>query len=362
MTNYWNINKSYVFSPDSDYESGRRYFFTFFSQFGSRSTSLIAIEVFFLLVMKLTGFSLNIFHFAVLWKHRKPASVSIILEMNLCFSSLLGCLSFILIILTRTFRRWVFHQFFCSFLVFGMFLCYCFTAWILTAIVVDRSRYIRRKMGGRLPLSFKWSKRMVSIIWLMGVIGTSPMGIFFRNRSFTVNGEEVSICTLLWPKTAIGVSIFIVALTVFITMVLPLIIITYSYVRIINVLKKLRRRNRDILTEFQQVQHMKEKIMAKLLLAMVICFFLTWIPIFALFFLLLFDSVTQKLITTSTMMLVTTVIALSNCITIPLIYGSLTGKFKLKSLTGLIQFITSKLRNFRNDSRKISNVASRSNT
>lgn len=136
------------------------------------------------------------------------------------------------------------------------------------------------------PLKCQITKRrariMIILIWFVAMSTMIPWAIFFDLVPPFQDAPEVELCMEVWPESLNGALFFLIANMVF-CYILPMALITLCYVLIWI---KVWRRNIPTDTKDAQMERMQQKSkvkVVKMLVAVVILFVLSWLPLYAIF-------------------------------------------------------------------------------
>lgn len=123
---------------------------------------------------------------------------------------------------------------------------------------------------------------MIIFIWFIALTTTLPWAIFFDLVVIFGDAPDVQLCIEVWPDSMNGALYFLIANLVF-CYILPMILITLCYVLIWI---KVWRRNIPTDTKDAQMERMQQKSkvkVVKMLVAVVILFVLSWLPLYVIF-------------------------------------------------------------------------------
>lgn len=123
---------------------------------------------------------------------------------------------------------------------------------------------------------------MIVFIWFIALTTTLPWAIFFDLVVIFGDAPDVQLCIEVWPASMNGALYFLIANLVF-CYILPMILITLCYVLIWI---KVWRRNIPTDTKDAQMERMQQKSkvkVVKMLVAVVILFVLSWLPLYVIF-------------------------------------------------------------------------------
>ncbi|XP_063243262.1 neuropeptide SIFamide receptor-like [Bacillus rossius redtenbacheri] len=136
------------------------------------------------------------------------------------------------------------------------------------------------------PLKCQITKRrarfMIVLIWVFALTTTIPWAVFFDLVSIFRDAPEIQLCLEVWPDSMDGDLYFLIGNLVF-CYILPMILISLCYVLIWI---KVWRRDIPTDTKDAQMERMQQKSkvkVVKMLVAVVILFVLSWLPLYAIF-------------------------------------------------------------------------------
>nr|CAD7463505.1 unnamed protein product [Timema tahoe] len=146
--------------------------------------------------------------------------------------------------------------------------------------------FLRRFLAIWWPLKCQITKRrariMIVFIWVIALTTTIPWAVFFDLVSIFRDAPEIQLCLEVWPEALDGDLYFLIANLVF-CYILPMILISMCYVLIYI---KVWRRDIPTDTKDAQMERMQQKSkvkVVKMLVAVVILFVLSWLPLYTIF-------------------------------------------------------------------------------
>ncbi|RWS25662.1 neuropeptide Y receptor type 1-like protein [Leptotrombidium deliense] len=168
----------------------------------------------------------------------------------------------------------------CSMLQSVTYTTYFVSAFTMTTIASDRFRGIVAKpLGSRV----KPAKR-IAVIWLVAFLFNFPVYSTISVPEYFSKSAAVTFRVLhqySWSKVVMQIRITITFISQFL---LPLIVTSFAYIQIMNVIKKRKIIGQQFETQKQQFQQQKLKLL-KMLMVIVIIFAVAWFPIhFSLLF------------------------------------------------------------------------------
>jgi neuropeptide FF receptor 2 len=123
---------------------------------------------------------------------------------------------------------------------------------------------------------------MIVLIWFIALTTTIPWAIFFDLVGVFTDAPDVELCIEVWPDSMNGALYFLIGNLIF-CYILPMILITMCYVLIWI---KVWRRNIPTDTKDAQMERMQQKSkvkVVKMLVAVVILFVVSWLPLYVIF-------------------------------------------------------------------------------
>lgn len=136
------------------------------------------------------------------------------------------------------------------------------------------------------PLKCQITKRrarnIIAMIWIISFITTIPWALFFDLVVIFSDAPEIQLCLEVWPDSLNGAIYFLVANLV-LCYILPMILITMCYILIWI---KVWKRHIPTDTKDAQMERMQQKSkvkVVKMLVAVVILFVVSWLPLYVIF-------------------------------------------------------------------------------
>ncbi|XP_072395451.1 neuropeptide SIFamide receptor-like [Diabrotica undecimpunctata] len=234
----------------------------------------------YLLVFAL-GLVGNFFVIAVVFRSPRMRTVTNFFIVNLAVADILVivfCLPATL--MSNIFVPWILGWWMCKTVPYIQGVSVAASVYSLVAVSLDRFLAIWW------PLKCQITKRRARIIiifiWFVALTTTIPWAIFFDLVVIFSDAPNVQLCIEVWPEEMNGSLYFLTANLLF-CYIFPMILITMCYVLIyIKVWK------RDIPTDTKDAQmekmQQKSKVkVVKMLIAVVILFVISWLPLYAIF-------------------------------------------------------------------------------
>ncbi|XP_006009216.1 B2 bradykinin receptor [Latimeria chalumnae] len=228
---------------------------------------IFTLQPIYLWIISVLGIIGNTVVLSVFCLHKKGCTVAEIYLANLAAADLVlcCCLPFWSIYIANHFN-WPFGQFLCQTVSAVIYINLYSSLYFLVMISIDRYLALVRTMSiGRMRRSC-YAKIICLIIWMFGVLMSTPM-IMFRSVSYIPN-YNITACILKYPNEnwhfAINILLNIVGFLI------PLAIITFCSTCIIITLQN------NKMKKFKAVQ--TEKKATNLILAVLLMFFICWMP------------------------------------------------------------------------------------
>lgn len=123
---------------------------------------------------------------------------------------------------------------------------------------------------------------MIVIIWMVALTTTIPWALFFDLVSIFRDIPDLQICLEVWPPGLDGSLYFLLA-NLLLCYILPTVLISLCYILI---WVRVARRNIPSDTKDAQIERMQQKSkvkVVKMLVAVVILFVLSWLPLYVIF-------------------------------------------------------------------------------
>ncbi|XP_056301549.1 B2 bradykinin receptor [Danio aesculapii] len=230
-------------------------------------TWLSSVQPPFLALISILGVLGNSLVLCVFSLQRKPCSVADVYLGNLAAADLIMvlCLPFWMVTISQDYQ-WNFGQLLCKVINTAIPMNYYCSVLFLVLVSVDRYLALAKPMNPSRMRCPKWAKRICVIVWVASFILSLPNLLFRRVRFFST--LEVEACYLAYPHPA-----WILQRNLtrnLIGFLVPLPVISFCTFHIVKALK-----NRSLMIQ-PRVQ--TERKAAKLVLTVLIVFFLCWAP------------------------------------------------------------------------------------
>ncbi|KAM6130141.1 LOW QUALITY PROTEIN: free fatty acid receptor 4 [Phoenicopterus ruber ruber] len=274
---------------------GNRTYFPFFSDFrGHNVTALRIGESSALASIFLLALAGNIWGICLLVRQQHRLRAANCLVLNLFCADLLFITAIPFIAVVRWTESWVLGDVVCHMLFYVMSLSGTVVILSLSAVSLERVVSIARLRHA----AFRRRKALAAallLIWGFAALATLPLCCFFTVVRLPA-GEEIQICTLVWPSIA-GEIVWAVTFTI-VFFLIPGLVIVISYSKILQITKASRRSLNAGLaySENHQIRVSQQdyKLFRALFLLM-ISFFIMWSPIIVIILLILVQNYREGL-------------------------------------------------------------------
>ncbi|XP_004581434.1 C-C chemokine receptor type 8 [Ochotona princeps] len=284
-----------------------------------KSKLLLVIFYCVMFVLGLLGNSLVIL---VLVAYKKLKSITDIYLLNLALSDLLFVFSFPFLTHYQL-DQWVFGAVMCKVVSGFYFIGFFSSMFFITLMSVDRYVAIVHAVCAMKVRTVRMGTALSLAVWLTAIAATSPLLVFYQVAS----EDGILKCYYFYNQQSMKWKIFTHFEMNILGLLIPLSILLFCYVRILQQLRSCRNRN------------MTKAI--RLVLLVVVASLLFWIPFNVVLFLtslhdmhILDGCVTNQRLTYATH--VTGIISFTHCCVNPVIYAFMGEKFK-KYLADIFQ-------------------------
>ncbi|XP_065700072.1 free fatty acid receptor 4 [Patagioenas fasciata] len=276
---------------------GNRTYFPFFSDFrGGNVTALRIIESSALASIFLLALAGNIWGICLLVRQRQRLSAANCLVLNLFCADLLFITAIPFIAVVRWTESWVLGDVVCHMLFYVVSLSGTVVILSLSAVSLERVVSIARLRHA----AFRRRKGLAAallLIWGFAALATVPLCCFFTVvRLPAAAGENIHICTLVWPSTA-GEIVWDVTFAI-VFFLIPGLVIVISYSKILQITKASRRSLNAGLacSENHQIRVSQQDYkLFRVLFVLMISFFIMWSPITIIILLILVQNEKQNI-------------------------------------------------------------------
>ncbi|XP_058801848.1 free fatty acid receptor 4-like isoform X2 [Phymastichus coffea] len=230
------MNSSYLLGEDEEW--GRRYYFTYYSEFGDRRGAS-GLEVLALAVSFVVSVLANLGIAACVLRYREMRTPTNLCLVNLAAADLLFALGVPAAAYTRLSQQWRLGEAACRLLPYSQFVCGFVLLWTLSFISMDRHRclavapYRSALTGGRVLVAS-------ALAWAIAASLFLPAAFWFRLKTVA---DGRTICTLVFPRSeALNVSLCFTLPVVALACLLPMGLLVYHYQRIFQRMLDTRHR------------------------------------------------------------------------------------------------------------------------
>ncbi|XP_075574080.1 free fatty acid receptor 4 [Pelecanus crispus] len=279
---------------------GNRTYFPFFSDFRGRNATALRIgESSALASIFLLALAGNIWGICLLVRRRRRRLCAAnCLVLNLFCADLLFITAIPFIAVVRWTESWVLGDVVCHMLFYVVSLSGTVVILSLSAVSLERFVSIARLRHA----AFRRRKALAAallLIWGFAALATLPLCCFFtvvRLPAAAAAGEEIQICTLVWPSIA-GEIVWDVTFAI-VFFLIPGLVIVISYSKILQITKASRRSLNAGLaySENHQIRVSQQDYkLFRALFVLMISFFIMWSPITIIILLILVQNYKQDL-------------------------------------------------------------------
>ncbi|XP_077766617.1 B2 bradykinin receptor isoform X2 [Canis aureus] len=230
---------------------------------------LNTIQAPFLWVLFILAALENLFVLSIFCLHKSSCTVAEIYLGNLALADLIlaSGLPFWAITIANNFD-WLFGEVLCrvvnTMLYMNLYSSICF----LMLVSIDRYLALVKTMSMGRMRGVRWAKLYSLVIWGCTLLLSSPMLAFRTMKEYRDEGYNVTACVIIYPSRTWEV--FTNVLLNFVGFLLPLTVITFCTVQIMQVL-----RNNEM-QKFKEIQ--TERKATVLVLAVLLLFVICWLP------------------------------------------------------------------------------------
>nr|XP_022289411.1 somatostatin receptor type 4-like [Crassostrea virginica] len=290
--------------------------FTFFSEFNSTWSGQAGVEVTILIIILIMAFAGNTMVVLAVYRNKKMRRPTNYFIVNLAVADLLFAAWIPFILTTRVTHYWVFGHVICKLLTYVQFVSGICSILTMMMISIERHNYVCARPDKRITINI--SIVLIVIIWMLSLMFPVPVAIAQTEMTLAFGNSSYTFCGLAWPES-FHVNVYLGSM-VCLFFVLPLVVISFNYIKIFKVMKSSSMRTRSVRADKRAE---KQERLTKMFVSIVCIFVLMWLP----FFIVSFLAVYLKQIT-STQFTITIILASANTSQNPLIYGFFNTKFQ----------------------------------
>ncbi|XP_069720195.1 free fatty acid receptor 4 [Phaenicophaeus curvirostris] len=269
-----------------------RTYFPFFSDFrGCNATAARVVESVALATVFMLALAGNIWGVRLLARRQHRLCAANCLGLNLFCADLLFIATIPFVAVVRWTESWVLGDAVCHLLFYAMSLSGTVIILSLSAISLERVLSITRLRRDALCRCSALTAVLL-LLWGFAALATLPLCCFFTVvRLHSADGQEIKICTLIWPSTA-GETFWDVTFAI-VFFLIPGLIIVISYSKILQITKASRRSLNAGLaySENNQIRVSQQDYkLFRALFVLMISFFIMWSPIVIIILLILLQN------------------------------------------------------------------------
>ncbi|RWS30918.1 SIFamide receptor-like protein [Leptotrombidium deliense] len=231
----------------------------------------------------------NCFVVAVVFRSPRMRTVTNFFIVNLALADILVlifCLPATL--LGNLFIPWLLGLFMCKAVSYLQGVAV--SASINTLVAVSAERFLAICYPLKCQMSRKCARRVIILIWLFSLVVAFPWALYFTLSSIGEEQlEDTMLCVEKWPDEVSEITYFVVA-NLCLCYLIPLIVITACYFAIwIKVWKrnipgeKGANTGKNINIQMEAVMQRSKLKVAKMMVVVVSCFVLSWLPLYIIF-------------------------------------------------------------------------------
>ena len=336
------LNRSYFYGDDTKHGTGwgNRSYFTYYSQFNRDQRGIITVEVVFLSLILGVALLFDSGLIVIILRYRRLPTVTSYSIVNFNIAAILLVIGIPFIITTRITGSWKLGKHVCSFLFYTELVSGSVVIWVYCFISFDRFRSIVTPT--KRPITAWTAKLILSCIWVFNFLLYIPVAAFCVIREFPFGEGTATICTLFLPRIdSIKISQIVAICILVCTYIIPIILITHNYVRILLALRNLRRKIVSVNTVDQSVtaresmntrerfRTQRQRKVVRFFILMLVLFVLMYLPIHISIIVITLDGISNVLEMRSDIFLACMCVAFSNSCISPILYGIFNEKVKL---------------------------------
>ncbi|XP_075238341.1 neuropeptide SIFamide receptor-like [Lycorma delicatula] len=231
-------------------------------------------------VVFIVGLIGNCFVIAVVYRSPRMRTVTNFFIVNLAVADILVivfCLPATL--MSNIFVPWILGWWMCKTVPYVQGVSVAASVYSLIAVSLDRFLAIWYPL--KCQITTRRARIIIIIIWVIAVTATLPWALFFEVIVYK-EAPDIPMCVEVWPDYLNGNLYFLIANLLF-CYILPMILISLCYILIWI---KVCKRHIPSDTKDAQMERMQQKSkvkVVKMLVAVVILFVLSWLPLYAIF-------------------------------------------------------------------------------
>ncbi|XP_069700621.1 neuropeptide SIFamide receptor-like [Periplaneta americana] len=155
-------------------------------------------------------------------------------------------------------------------------------ASVYSLIAVSLDRFLAIWWPLKCQITKRRARFMIFVIWVIALTTTIPWALFFDLVMVFNDAPDVLLCVEVWPDALDGALYFLIANLLF-CYILPMVLISLCYILI---WVKVWKRTIPTDTKDAQMERLQQKSkvkVVKMLVAVVILFVLSWLPLYVIF-------------------------------------------------------------------------------
>ncbi|XP_055323888.1 neuropeptide SIFamide receptor-like [Sitodiplosis mosellana] len=246
------------------------------------SVTLTAVYCVAYVIVFIVGLIGNSFVIAVVLRSPRMRTVTNYFIVNLAVADILVivfCLPATL--MSNIFVPWILGNIMCKVVPYIQGVSVAASVYSLCAVSIDRFLAIWWPL--KLQLSKKRARIMIGCIWIVALGSTIPWALFFQLVPLYQDSDiDIMLCREVWPPGLDGSMYFLIA-NVFACYLVPMSLISLCYILIWY---KVSKRSIPGDSKDAQMDRMQQKSkikVVKMLIAVVILFVLSWLPLYLIF-------------------------------------------------------------------------------
>ncbi|XP_030768167.1 neuropeptide SIFamide receptor-like [Sitophilus oryzae] len=249
--------------------------------FYRHSAAMTAVYCVAYILVFAVGLVGNFFVIAVVIRSPRMRTVTNFFIVNLAVADILVivfCLPATL--MSNIFVPWVLGWWMCKTVPYIQGVSVAASVYSLVAVSLDRFLAIWWPL--KCQITKRRARLMIALIWSVSLTATIPWALYFDLVVIFTDAPDVQLCLEVWPEPMNGSLYFLVANLLF-CYILPMILITMCYVLIYV---KVWKRHIPTDTRDAQIERLQQKSkvkVVKMLVAVVILFVISWLPLYAIF-------------------------------------------------------------------------------
>lgn len=213
----------------------------------------------------------------VVFRNKLMQSVTNLFITNLALSDILLCILAVPFTPSYTFlRRWIFGTILCHLVPYAQGVSVYISTLTLTSIAIDRFFVIIYPFQQRMRLIACIA--IILVIWMISLMLTFPYGLYMQVAKSNFTGEDEYYCEEDWPeeyhRKVYG------TVTVILQFLLPFFVVTFCYICVsIRLNDRAKTKPGAKTTKKEEIDRDRKKRTNRMLIAMVLVFGMSWLPL-----------------------------------------------------------------------------------